>query len=190
MNFKKENKLFLLISIVLLIVFIFFISFLKENNNNHLKNNECLIKKIEKTVRGMSLFPLFKTGDRIEIYAGYYNCHPVKRNDVVIYHYNGDKNPLIKIIKGIPGDKFKLRKINTGWSIYINNKILKNSEGIPYLLNNDRSKMLLLYERTYRNIIPNKSYLILGNVPSGSLDSTIFGFIGKNDILGKVVKKL
>jgi len=36
-----------------------------------------------------------------------------------------------------------------------------------------------------KGIIPENSYLILGNLVSGSIDSTTFGLIDKGDILGK-----
>jgi len=137
-------------------------------------------------VRGNSLSPLIKDGEMIKVFLGYYNCHEIQRNDVVLYSYAGDKNPLIKIVKSIPNDKFQLQKSTNGWHILINGEILKNSENKPYLLNEKGYKMLSLYERDYQGIIPKNTYLILGNLVSGTLDSTYFGLIDKSDILGKV----
>jgi type IV secretory pathway protease TraF len=47
-------------------------------------------------------------------------------------------------------------------------------------------RVLSLYEKDYKGIIPEDAYLILGNLPQGSLDSSHFGLVGKKDILGKV----
>jgi signal peptidase I len=107
---------------------------------------------------------------------------------VILYSYAGSENPLIKIIKGIPGDKFKLEKIENTltWRILINNKPSKNSKDKEYIISERGYNMLSLYERDYKGIIPQNAYLILGNQPGGSLDSTTFGLIDKTDILGKV----
>jgi len=65
---------------------------------------------------------------------------------------------------------------------------LKNSNNQDYCLSEQSHKMLALYENDYKGVIPGDSYLILGNLPEGSLDSSRFGLISKLDISGKVVK--
>ena len=47
--------------------------------------------------------------------------------------------------------------------------------------------MLALYIKNYKGIIPARSYLILGNLPEGSVDSTRFGLIDQSALIGKVV---
>lgn len=191
------KKTLLSITVVIAIVIssfaliLFFLSFKyrdrHESLNNPVTQLNCKVREEQRTVRGDSLYPLIKPGDRIEILFNYYDCHPIQRGDVVAYYYAGDKYPLIKIVKGMPGDKFGLEKASSGWNIVVNGKALKNSEGAPYLLPDERCKMLSLYEKDYHNTIPDGAYLILGNITSGSLDSSKFGLVGKRDILGKVV---
>jgi signal peptidase I len=108
---------------------------------------------------------------------------------LIVYSYGGNENLLIKIVKGLPGDKFSLQKTEGGWHILINGKVLKNSENKPYLLDERSYRMLSLYERDYKGVIPENAYLILGNLVSGTLDSTSFGLVGKQDILGKAIKE-
>jgi signal peptidase I len=138
------------------------------------KIKNCPIKIEEKIVIGNSLEPLIKDGETIEVLFGYYSCRQIQRNDIVLYSYSGNKNPIIKIIKGIPGDKFSLKKTNNGWYILINGKILKNSQNQPYILDERGYRVLSLYEKDYKGIIPEDAYLILGNLPQGSLDSSHF----------------
>ena len=137
-------------------------------------------------VRGSSLNPFIKPGQGIEALFGYYKCHKIKRGDVVLFDYAGDKNFIIKIVKGIPGDKFELRKSDGGWNIIINDNIIKNSENKPYLILGNAYKMLSLYEKDYKGIIPEDAYLLLGNRISGSIDSTAFGLVNKSGIVAKV----
>lgn len=151
-----------------------------------LKSQDCLIKTEERTVRGDSLSPFIKPGQVVKVLIGYYNCHEVERGDIVLFDYVGNQNPAIKIVKGISGDKFELRKSNSGWNIIVNNAIVKNSEGKTYLISGNAYKMLALYERDYKGVIPENAYLLLGNRISGSVDSTKFGLVDKSGIIAKV----
>ena len=187
---KKIFLIFLIVVITAVLVLILF-GKPKENKKTIItrsieKSQNCPIKIEEKIVRGNSLEPLIKDGETIEVLFGYYDCHPIERNDIVIYFYAGNENPIIKIIKGITGDKFSLKKTNNGWYILINGEILKNSENQPYIFDDQGYRLLSLYEKDYKRIIPEDAYLILGNLPQGSLDSSHFGLVGKKDILGKV----
>jgi len=175
--------------------FIILIIISKLSNNINLSGNYFVENQIDdkiliesRTVQGKSLTPLIKTGQRVKVFINYYHYYPVERNDVVLITYAGSKNPLIKIVKGLPGDSFSLQKVSDElkWNILINNNILKNSEGKSYIIGNAGYKMLSLYEKDYQGIIPENAYLVLGNIVSGSLDSTRFGLINKTDILGKV----
>jgi len=155
-------------------------------NTIDLKSQDCSIKIEEMTVRGSSLDPLIKPEQTIKALFGYYNCHEIERGDVVLFDYAGNKNSIIKIVKGISGDKFELRETEGGWNIIVNNKYVKNFEGKPYLISGNRYKMLALYERDYKGMIPENAYLLLSNQISGSVDSTRFGLVDKSGIIAKV----
>ena len=149
--------------------------------------DKCGIIIEEKLVRGVSLSPLIKPNDRVRILFNYYKENEIKRGDVVAYNVSSNEVPIIKIIKDIPDDKFYLRK--TAGSIYhlvINNEVCVNSEDTPYLIDEQGAKMLSLYEKDCNGIVPENVYLLLGNLIYGSLDSTRFGLVSKDDILGKV----
>ena len=151
--------------------------------NNH---EVCPIKIEERIVRGSSMSPLLENGQAVKVLFDYYNCHEIKREDIVLFNYAGNSNPLIKVVKGIPGDKFELRATTGGWNILINRKIVKNFEDEPYLISGNRYKMLSLYERDYKGVIPEDAYLLLSNQISGSVDSTKFGLVDKSGIIAKV----
>ena len=140
-------------------------------------------------VRGTSLSPLIRPGEEVTILRGYYGDHPVQRGDIVLVNYSGNEAPLIKIVKGLPQDSFALQKCDNGagWHILINNKILNNSENKAYVNYDKRHKMLSLYIKDFNGVIPENAYLVLGNVPAGTLDSTRFGLIDKSAIIAKVM---
>lgn len=151
--------------------------------------SKCPIEYEIKTVSGTSLSGIVEPGAKVELARGYYKCRLVLREDIVAYDFAGNPNPIIKIVKAIPGDSFHLEKDakSGGWLIYVNGAALRNSEGKEYLLNDQTRKMLSLYEADYRGLIPLDAYLILGNRPEGTTDSTRFGLIGKGDVIGKIL---
>ncbi|MCK5289445.1 MAG: signal peptidase I [Candidatus Aenigmarchaeota archaeon] len=185
--------------IILIIFFIAILSFYFTYSEKHEKQAEtlqtetpqserdCIIEKESKIVNGISMEPIISDRQEVTILKGYYSCNPVERNDIIIYSYAGNKNPLIKIVKGIPEDTFELRKTGSSWNIIINDEILMNSQDTPYLLDKREYGILSLYEKEYKGIIPGNTYLLMGNLAEGSLDSTRFGLIDKKDIIGKVV---
>lgn len=162
-----------------------------QNSPQNLVQNPvaCVSEERPLKVRGDSLAGLVEDNEVLKILMGYYQCHPVERDDLAVYNYPGAE-PLIKIAKGVPGDKFHLQKTTAGcWNILINEEIIKNSQETPYCISEQGYRMLSLYERSYKGVIPPDAYLILGNLPQGSLDSTRFGWVGRSDLLGKAVKE-
>lgn len=157
----------------------------KENG----EDEECITKKELKTVRGGSLSGLVEDGATIKALYGYYDCHRGKRGDIVLYSYAGNDNPLIKVIKAAPGDQFSLEEAEAGggWNIVVNGEILETSAGEPYVIAGKKYDMLALYEKDYGDGIPENTYILLGEQPSGSMDSTRFGLVHKDDILAKAV---
>lgn len=147
----------------------------------------CPIRSQQFTVNGESMAPFIKSGEIIQGLLGYYNCHAIQRGDVVLVYYAGDAYPLVKFVRGVPGDSFSLEQIQNVYTLKINGEVVDNSEKIPYRINDSGYRMLSLYADNYHNTIPANAYLILGDNPDGSLDSERFGLVGKLDIVGKAV---
>ncbi len=78
----------------------------------------------------------------MNILFGYYDCHEIVANEIVAYDYAGNENPVIKIVKALPGDSFSLKESdelpgdsfslkesdeNFGWNLFVNDEIAANS---------------------------------------------------------------
>jgi signal peptidase I len=154
-------------------------------DNSQAVRSDCFSIK-EVTVRGNSMSPFLESGETVRALFGYYDCNPVQRNDIVLFRYSGNENLLIKFVRGIPGDNWNLKKTDNGYEIIINGNPVLNSEGNPYLIAESSIRILEIYIKDYP-IIPEKTYLLLGDGLNGSIDSTHFGLVGKDDILAKVL---
>lgn len=149
---------------------------------------DCKTTEEKATITGESLAGIFKSGDQVKMIKNYYACKDANREDIVVYSYAGQADPLVKIVKAIPSDKWELKKNGSGWNILVNGFPAKTSNGTPYLIGDSSYRMLSLYAKDYGGIIPPNTYLILGNSPEGTLDSTKFGLVDKSGFIGKVVK--
>jgi len=185
---KKTIILIIAVALIILSSVAFFIPRAGETVDVSEEKVCSVIKRVEEIVNGSSMSPLISPGEKIDALFGYYECHEISRGDIVIYDYAGNKNPIIKSVKAIPGDNWYLEEIDGMYEIFVNGVSLENSEGKEYRLSESSSRMLKLYVESYP-IIPGNAYLLLGDDVGGSLDSTKFGLAGKSDIKAKVELK-
>jgi signal peptidase I len=188
---NKKIALILIIAVLLLINLINLCFWLNKKDNLIINDvfKDCVFKIEEKIVSGTSLSGVLEPGTKIKILYNYYQCHEAQRGDIVVFQPDPEMNPVVKIIKGLPGDSLSLSGDGKNWNILVNGEILKTSTGDAYQVNDNAFQMLSLYIRDYQGKIPPKAHLLLGNAISGSLDSTKYGLIDISDIIGKVVYK-
>ena len=165
----------------------------KNIGENQIKRHpdfSCIENITENKVRGDSMSGLIENDEVVQLLHGFYDCNEIKRNEVVAFKYAGNDVPLIKVTKAIPGDNFYLKEAsNNRWNIIINDEIAKNSKNQTYVINGAGHRMLNMYVKDYNQTIPENTYLVLGNLAKGTLDSSRFGLIHKSNVIARVVKK-
>lgn len=140
---------------------------------------ECPHRQVR--IEGHSLEPLISHGDSVAVQS--ISCAgDIKKGALVIFRNGASKIPLIKRIHAVPEDSFSV----ANGLITVNGEILENSEGQIYTMPEGRLKMIALYARSYNNIIPSDTYLVLGEKVGGTTDSTRFGLVHRQDIIGVV----
>lgn len=140
------------------------------------------------TIKGDSMDPTLKDGERVVVNIMGYKIGDVKKGNVIVFHAN-KKDDYVKRVIGVPGDKVQYKKDQ----LYINGK--KQDE--PYLNYNEKRKQVEYITGTFQvkdlanansksNVIPKDKYLVLGDNREVSKDSRSFGLIDKDQIVGKV----
>lgn len=142
----------------------------------------------QKTIRGYSMEPRLYENNTIQVLMQYYDCHDVERGDVVLAENPAHPDGLIvKNVKAIPNDTLRFVNDAEGWHIVVNDIILTNIQGIPYVFSESRIQLLKSYDTVGSGVIQSPWYLLMGEVPEGSFDSSRYGLFSKDMIVGKVV---
>ena len=165
-----------------MIALVFLLIGLFSAGNNEVYDNSCVQHQSEKIVNGNSLSGIFESGGCVKVLYRFYDCNQIKKEDIVVYNQTGNKNPIIKIVKAVPGDKLSF--IDNGSKLVINGMPVTNSRRDEYFF--AETKMLALYANDYPTI-PRNTYLILGNNTRGTFDSSHFGLVDGDGIIGKVI---
>ncbi|MGB9726676.1 MAG: signal peptidase I [Minisyncoccia bacterium] len=179
-----EKRNFILIIICLVFLFFLYLSqnpFKLENTDFNL-SRECY-KVIFKNILGNSMAPLLMNGEKVKVLFGYYNCHPLLRNDIVIISFKTQPNKFyVKKLVGLPNDHVEVKN----GLIYLNNEVLKNNQGDYYKV--EGKGVILLTKPLINQRIPEGYYLVLAEETNpNAFDSRYFGYLEKNHIKGKVI---
>lgn len=120
-----------------------------------------------------SMVPTLLEGDRVLVCKFEYMVRTPRRGDVFVFKYpENTKIDYVKRLIALPGDKFEVRD----GVVWINDKKVDE----PYVVFHD----------TYNHkplIVPEKSYIALGDNRPNSADSRYWGFVPEKNILGPVI---
>ena len=130
-------------------------------------------------VSGSSMFPNFHDGDYIITDKITYRFSQPQLGDVVVFKNPRDESQdFIKRVIGKVGDRVK---VESG-KVYLNDTPLNES----YLANDITTPPQAFLEEGKEVLVPADSYLVLGDNRPRSSDSREWGFISKQEIIGKV----
>ena len=105
---------------------------------------------------------------------------PPKRGDVIVFIYPEDKKKdFIKRLAGLPGETIEIK----GGSIYVNGKLASEPifNQIYYYNMGDFGA------EGQKIIVPKDNYFVLGDNSTSSKDSRFWGFVPKDNLLGKAL---
>lgn len=149
----------------------------------------CVAEREEVRAAGTSLHGIFASGEEAALLRGYYACRKIQRGDVVAYQYAPGRVPFVKMVRGVPGDTVAFQPARNLWHLVINGAVVTTAQGEPYLLDQPAVGTIRSYVEGSGGAVPNGLYLLLGNLPAGTFDSTRFGLVAAAEIVGKLIPR-
>ncbi|MCS7078809.1 MAG: signal peptidase I [Chloracidobacterium sp.] len=127
-------------------------------------------------VKGTSMLPRLREGERLFVNRFIYNFSKIERGDIVVFYY--PKNPqesFIKRVIGLPGDEITL----ANGELYINGKLVREA-----YLSKDYTT-IVSPPRTW--VVEPHHYFVMGDNRDASNDSRNWGLVPEMYIYGKAV---
>jgi signal peptidase I len=126
-------------------------------------------------VEGTSMLPRLSNHERIFINKFVYRFEPIRRGDIVVFHYPLDvSKSYIKRVIGLPGDEVSIRDGH----VYINGQSLTEPYVPPSYLDHESYPPVVLEP---------EHYFVLGDHRDSSNDSRVWGPVASKYIYGKAV---
>lgn len=187
------RELIVNISLVLTLVVLGFSGYVYYSNyrifNREINPESDVISSQIVVVKGHSLEPFIFEGEKLATLWQPEFLKIISRGEILIISVDIHAGPLVKIVLGLPGDKWSLVKNLQGhFNVIINGEKLKNPLGVEYAFPPERIKILEMLIKITKNVIPPETYLVFGADPAGTMDSSVFGLIDKEQILGKATR--
>lgn len=128
-----------------------------------------------------SMLPTLQVGDRVLVNKLSYKLHEPRRGDIVVFKAprgaaTDEIKDLVKRLVGLPGETIEGRN----GRIYIDGRPLNE----PYLPDGTKSRPFGPEK------VPEDSYFMLGDNRQFSKDSTFFGPIQRDDLIGRVFMRI
>jgi len=128
-------------------------------------------------IDGQSMEPTLHNQEYVLVYKGAYLLQPPQRGDIIVFQYPPDpQEDYVKRIVAIPGDIISV----VGQSVIVNGVILHE----PYINSRDDSNP---YPSFTNRIVGPDEYFVMGDNRGDSSDSRAWGFVPRQNIIGKVV---
>src|SRR5579862_8998539 len=126
-------------------------------------------------IDGQSMEPTLHNQEYIFVYKVAYLFSPPERGDVIVFQYPlNPQEAYIKRIVGVPGDVISI----VGQTVSVNGVVLHE----PYI---NKADMQNPYPPFVKRLVGPDEYFVLGDNRGNSSDSREWGFVPRNNIIGK-----
>jgi hypothetical protein len=130
---------------------------------------------------------IVEKGQKFKVTLNWYACHPIRKGDYVLYRVSAQMNPVVRIVRAVPGDRFELErdKAHDAWNLLVNGEKVM-SEGKPHFFGGSQPPTLSLYVKQRGGFLGPQEIILFSSWAPGDTDSSVFGLLNLNDVLGKV----
>lgn len=171
------------------IIYVVYLNFNSSRPPQRIGQTQCIEGTPIIRLKDNALEGIANEGSKMKVLYAYYKCNPISRGDLVYYQFSDAAAPVVRIIRGVPGDSYDLEKIEgseTDWRVFINNKEVESKNG-PFFVRAKVSPPLKTYSQAKKGILQKNEYILLSFNPPSTSDSSNLGLVKQSEILGKVI---
>ena len=124
-------------------------------------------------VAGISMEPRIDSGETVLVEGIGTRFRPLRRGEIIAFHHDGsERETYIKRVIGIPSDRVAIVR----GTVYVNGSAIAE----PYVRYHD--------DHSYpMQVVPAGDYFVLGDNRANSDDSRHFGFVARDDVIGRAL---
>ena len=148
----------------------------------------CVSERIERVMNDPFMKGTLEPQTPYQVLIGYYKCNPVQREDLVSLRISPPMEPVVKKIRGLPGDRFAIRESEPAktFQIEVNGKILE-AGGVVFEFTAAKTPPLKTFEIARNGVLGANEFIVLSELPPGESDSTTAGVVKLSAFEGKVL---
>jgi hypothetical protein len=149
--------------------------------------SNCEVREETASINEPIMDGLLAANSKVKYFYGWYNCHNPSKGDLVLYRYSYKTEPIVRVVRAVEGDHFKLLPDSKrhAWNLLVNDEKVMAKEG-AYFFGAETPPTLSLYVKSHGGTLRAGELILLSSVPPGSLDSGVLGIRQVRDVLAKV----
>jgi len=167
-------------------------NYLKKKETREVGNLDCVQETRQIQVLDDHMAGVFTKDQMAPAMTNFYNCNNVQRGEYVLFQFSEQIPPVIRVVRGIPGDRYNLTEDTEKkgrWNIAINGEAVKTLDGGNYFIDSNTVPPLKTYELSRGGVLGPDEHILLSLTPPGLSDSSNLGLVKKKNLVGKVVQK-
>lgn len=186
----EKKNVFIVLSVLAVVVAA--IVYLKFNSKRSYTRviGQCEVVVEEMKMPDELMAGLIERDQTIFLEKGYYACNSPVPGDAAYYRYAETRDPVVKRVVAVEGDKFKVVKDAAAgrWNLEVNGELVKGRDGV-YFFGGQPPPTLSLYEKPRDGVLKKGEVILFSYVPPGREDSGFFGLASTSDLLARVSTK-
>lgn len=175
---------------VLCIGYVLYQNISQKNEISKYGNLACVSESYLEKNKDAALDGFISIGKQLKVFKDYYKCNQLERNHAVLFQFSKSIPPVVRIVRGVPGDKYDVVKVEGAedqWLIKINGQDVPAADG-PFFIQSKIIPPLKTYAESRKGVLKDGEFILFSNKAPSISDSSNLGLVRPKEIVGRVIE--